>query len=333
MVEHVAELNRVLLTAKSLSVGGARVGVKLLIKHCKDFAIEGRMPDHSITVDFSVEMGLMKPAARKSILISDEGHAFLEFNPVGDYDLSDEQKQYLLRSFFLDGKFRKEVRDCFRCFIASKSKGTFFWSSVDGVPFGKNVWIVNHLEQLGVLEEIDEGYIVRSEYLDTITTFIDEPKGFTEEQMLDWLQEKKKLGDAAEHLILNFERERLKALGHHVESKCVRPVGKLRTDAGYDIESFNGKSPNMHFDRFIEVKGSVQPKLRFVWSSNEMKVAQRLRDKYWIYYQGGIDKNTGKSKYKPILLQDPFHKISSDPKLTRTENGVVIEGPITGGLI
>jgi hypothetical protein len=186
---------------------------------------------------------------------------------------------------------------------------------------------------LGVLEETEEGYIVRNEYLNTITTFINEPKGFTEEQMLEWLQEKKKLGDTAEHLILKFERERLKLSGFHVESKCVRLVGKLRTDAGYDIESFNGKSSDMHFDRFIEVKGSVQPKLRFVWSSNEMKVAEKLKEKYWIYYQGGIDTETGTSKYKPILLQDPFHTISLNPKMTRTENGVVIAGPIMGELI
>ena len=332
MIEHIAELNRVLFTAKSLSVEDEQVAVESLIKHCQDIAIESRMPDHAITVDFSVEMGLMKLASEKNVLISDEGRAFLEFNPDELYDLSDMQKQYLLRSFFLDGKFRSQVRACFRCFIASKKRGTFFWSFVDGIPFGENAWIVNHLEQLGVLEEVEEGYVVRNEYLNTITTFINEPKGFTEEQMLEWLQEKKKLGDVAENLILSFERDRLKSLGFQVESKCVRPVGKLRTDAGYDIESFDGKSPNMLFDRFIEVKGSVQPKLRFVWSSNEMKVAEKLKDKYWIYYQGGID-DTGKSKYKPILLQDPFHTISLNPKLTRTENGVVIAGPITGELI
>jgi hypothetical protein len=333
MVQHVAELNRVLLTAKALSPKNSPIGVNSLIKHCKDIAIESRMPDHAITIDFSIEMGLMEIVAKQSVLISEAGYAFLDFNPEELYDLSEKQKLYLLRSFFLDGKFRKNVKECFRCFIASEKKETFFWSSVDGSPFGQNSWIVNHLEQLGVIEEIEDGFIVRNEYLSTITTFINEPKGYTEEQLLEWLAEKKKLGNTAEHLVLNYERERLKALGFQVEARCVKPVGKLRTDAGYDIESFDGNSPNMHFDRFIEVKGSGDAKLRFVWTPNEMKVAQKLKERYWIYYQGGIDKISGKSKYNPILIQDPFHSIPKNTNLARTENGVVVTGPIRGELI
>lgn len=64
-----------------------------------------------------------------------------------------------------------------------------------------------------------------------------------------------------------------------------------------------------------------------------MKVAKELKDKYWIYYQGGIDKQTGKSKYKPILLQDPFNRIPLDAAFTRSEHGVVIEGAMRGDLI
>jgi hypothetical protein len=333
MIQHIAELNRVLTTAKALSVSGERINLKSLIRHCKDGAIEGRMPDHSTTIAFTVEMGLMKPILKSSVLISEDGYTFLDFNPDGLYDLSHMQKQYLLRGFFLDGKFSKAVKDCLECFISSDKKGTFFWSSIDGIPFGENEWVVNHLEQLGVLKEEKDGYIVEKNYIETINTFINEPKGFTEEQLFKWLAEKKKLGDTAEQLILDFERDRLKGLGFPVEAKCVKPVGKINTSAGYDIKSFNGKSKNMDFDRFIEVKGSGDPRLRFVWSSNEMKVAEKLKDKYWIYYQGGIDKKTGKSKHKPILLQDPIYSIPLNAVLTSTNNGVVIAGSIRGELI
>lgn len=331
MVQHIAELNRVLITAKALVDEGESVAIKTLIKHCKAVAVEGRMPDHSITINFSVEIGLMKMIGKTQVLISDEGYIFLDFNPRSIYDLSTLQKKFLIRNFF-DGRFKKVVKQCLKCFAVSEKKKTYTWSSVDGIPFGTNEWIVGTMEQLGLLKQTKDGYIVQKIYVDTVSTFINE-FGYTEENLLEWLAEKKKLGNYAEQLALDYERKRLKDLGHPVEASCVKPVGKLKTNAGYDIESFNGKSKNMHFDRFIEVKGSGDPRLRFVWSQNEMKVAETLKDKYWIYYHGGIDKKTGTSKYKPILLQDPLNTIPLNENLTRTENGVVIAGPIRGDLI
>lgn len=333
MVQHIAELNRVLITAKSLTTGVAGVAIETLIKHCRSVAIEGRMPDHATTINFSVEIGLMTTQGKRKVLISEDGYIFLDLNAAGLYDLSDEQKKYLIRSFLLDGKFSRNVKQCLKYFAPSEKKGTFTWSSVDGSPFGKDEWLVSHMEQLGLLEQVNEGYEVRRAYLETISTFINEPKGYTEEDLLKWLEEKKKVGNFAEELVLAFEKKRLKDLGFPVEASCAKAVGKLKTNAGYDIESFNGKSRNMHFDRFIEVKGSGEPKLRFVWSQNEMNIAKDLKDKYWIYYQGGIDKKTGKSKYKPILLQDPFNKIPLDAAFTKTEHGVVIQGAMRGELI
>lgn len=333
MVQHIAELNRVLITARMLSVRNRGIGIETLIKHCKSIAIEGRMPDHAATINFSIEIGLMEIQGRKKVLISDPGYTFLAFNPENLYDLSNDQKKYLIRSFFLDGKFSWNVKQCLKSFAPSEKKGTFTWSFVDGSPFGKNEWVVSHMEQLGLLQQVNEGYEVQRAYLDTVSTFISEPKGYTEEDLVKWLEEKKRLGNLAEELVLVFEKKRLRDLGYPVEASCVKPVGKLKSNAGYDIESFNGKSENMHFDRFIEVKGSGDPRLRFVWSQNEMKTAKELKDKYWIYYQGGIDKKNGKSKYKPILLQDPFNKIPIDAAFTRTEHGVVIEGSMRGDLI
>jgi hypothetical protein len=333
MVQHIAELNRVLVTAHQLSVANAGIEISTLIHHCKSITIEGRIPDHSITINFSLQIGLLRPIGKKKIQISSEGYNFLEFNPQGIYDLTIEQKNYLIRSFFLDGNFRKEVRQCLKCFVPSEKKGTYTWSIVDGIPFGKNEWIVSHMEQLGLLELDPEGYAVQKTYLETVKTFINEPKGFTEEDLMKWLEEKKKLGNFAEELVLVFEKKRLLELGHHVESRCVRIVGKLKTNAGYDIESFDGKSKDMSFDRLIEVKGSGDPKLRFIWSQNEMKIAKELKERYWIYFQGGIDKKTGKSKFKPILLQDPYHKIPLDMAFTRTEHGCVIESTMRGELL
>ena len=330
MIEQIAELNRVLLTASELADPKKGLDQLELIDGCKRIAIEARMPDHETTVEFCIEIGLLLRKKKNKIYLTEPGQEFLDLNPDKLFDLSTEQKQYLIRGFFLDGALRKQVRDCLKCFAMSGEKETFTWSEVDGIPFGSNTWVVTHMEQLGLIDQVDEGYVISQSYVETIATFINEPKGFTEEQLFKWLEEKRKLGNFAEELILNFERDRLKALGQVVESKCVRPVGKINTSAGYDVESFNSKSKGMKFDRFIEVKGSGSPGLRFVWSQNEMKVAEKLKDQYWIYFQGGIEKKTGKTKFKPIMIQDPFNSLDKDAKFIKTSNGVIVEGAMSG---
>ncbi len=104
------------------------------------------------------------------------------------------------------------------------------------------------MEQLDLVVQTRDGYEVKKSYAQTVATFISEPKGYTEAELLKWLEEKKQLGNFAEKLVLAYEIARLNELGHVVEAKCVKAVGKLKTNAGYDIESFNGKSKGMHFD-------------------------------------------------------------------------------------
>lgn len=330
MIPYIAELNRVLITTNSLSYEITGVERGTLIEQCKSIVIEGRMPDHSDTIEFSIQIGLLEAKGKKKVLLTEAGKTFLQFNPNKNYDLSQEQKKYLIRSFFLDGVFQKQLKECFRCFVISEKKETFTWSAIDGTPFGDKIWIISHIEQLGLIRRLKTGYIVNKEYAHTVAAFINEPKGYTEAQLLEWLEEKKKLGNIAEQIVFNFEVSRLKALGHIIESTCVKMVGKLKTNAGYDIESFDGKSKGMHFDRFIEVKGSGDPKLRFVWSQNEIKVAEKLGERYWIYYQGAINRKTGTSILKPIMIQNPFYTLEKDTRLTRTPNGIVVEGSIRG---
>lgn len=328
MIDQIAELNRVLIIVKSLAVDEHGVERDIVIEQCRSIAIEGRMPEHADSIEFALKIGLLKIQGKKKVLLNDDGNSFLDLNPEEFFDLTDQQKKYLLRRSFFDGIFHKPAKECLRCFEKSDENKTFTWSSTDGKPFGKDGWIMVYFEQLGLVWRRKENLIVKKEYASTVAGFISEPKGWTEEEHFEYMKEKKELGDLAEQLIMQCEVERLKKSGHVVESHCIKHIGKLDVEAGFDIKSFDGKSHGMQFDRFIEVKGSRGPGIRFFWSQNEMKVAEDLGDKYWIYYQGGVRVETGTALYEPIVYQNPLESLKLNGRLTIKENGVIVEGKV-----
>ncbi len=329
-IDSISELNRVLLFAKTLSSDSA-ISVSSLIDQCKNITIDARIPDHELSIDYAVMAGLLdySPGKNKVKLTSD-GIDFIELNPEELFNLSDSQKSYLLRKCYMDGPIRSSLRKCLESFI--ETKNTLIWNEFDGTPMGEYHWVADHMRQLGVFNRTDFGYEVNITYLETIAEFINEPKGWTENQYLEWLKEKKELGDLAEKLVLDFERERLLSKGLLPESKCVRMIAKLRVNAGYDLESFNGKAKNMKFDRFVEVKGSKGQDVRFFWTPNELAIAKELGEKYWIYYQGGVDVKNQTTKFEPIMFHNPALNLEKDLRLKTSPNGFIVEGKFKGKL-
>ncbi|HXT13060.1 MAG TPA: DUF3883 domain-containing protein [Candidatus Angelobacter sp.] len=196
--------------------------------------------------------------------------------------------------------------------FAAESDNVPVWSAVDSEPLGDVEWLAEHLLQLGVLRRKAELLIVTDNYRTTFMQFGDEGSDFTEEQLERHLMEKRILADIAESFVVNFEKERLRNAGHTAESACVRQISRTRVNAGYDINSFDGQSIGLAHDRFIEVKGSGQASLRFIWTPNEMEKARRLGDNYWIYFVGEIDRKHGLVKRLPILIQNPHLRLQTD---------------------
>lgn len=329
MIDQIAELNRVLVIVNSLTDEGKAVNRNIVLQECQRIAIEGRMPDHDVSVEFALQLGFLLPAGKWKIRLSSEGNNFLNFNPEELFDLTTKQKNFLLRRYFFDGEFQKSAKSFFKCFELSEKNVTFSWSPTDGRPLGDNEWLLDCMTQLGVIYRLQNLLLVKKEYASTISEFIAEPKGWTEDQLFEYLKEKKKLGDLAERLIFKWEVGRLKKAKHEVESHCVKLISKLDVGAGYDIKSFNGKSKGMKFDRFIEVKGSKGKGLRFIWSENEIKTAENLKENYWIYYLGGVDVDKKVAKYEPILYQNPLVSLKKDARLTMKGNGYVVEGKVS----
>ena len=67
--------------------------------------------------------------------------------------------------------------------------------------------------------------------------------------------------------------------------------------------------------RFIEVKATTGDSLHFYWSINEMNVAKKKKDLYWIYMMTNFNE-TKPHDTIPILIQNPEHNIPKHSYLT-----------------
>lgn len=104
----------------------------------------------------------------------------------------------------------------------------------------------------------------------------------------------KKLGDAGELLVLEFERKELIKSGREDLAEKVRHVSQLEGDgAGYDIESYTPDG----VIKYIEVKTTKGSSASsFYMSSNEINFAKQHEENYCLYrvYEYDFTTNSGK---------------------------------------
>jgi hypothetical protein len=95
--------------------------------------------------------------------------------------------------------------------------------------------------------------------------------------------QREQIGLKAELAVINYEIVRLTGLltkESEIEHTSLRNVM-----AGYDIRSFEGTldSKNERVERLIEVKAVSINDYNFYWSRNEIEVARKLGEKYYLY--------------------------------------------------
>ncbi len=327
MIERLYEINRVLLAVRTLSGGETetQIPIDAIVRLCRDRVIEGRLPDHELAIQFASVLGMLVIEGGEVRLLSD-GNDFLSLNPQNYAELTDEQIMVLRRRQYLDGSFSEQCKRVLKEFFWDEAQQRLVWSELDDAALEATPWLLDHLCQLRVLVRTGTGYETTVDATQTVLNFIEESKGLTEEKLRQMLLEKEAVGDVGEELALAFEQNRLKTTGRVVEARCVRRISRVRVNAGYDIESFTAAVDV--FDRFIEVKAARGLEIRFFWTENEMKVAEKLRDKYWIYFFGGIDATSRTCLTQPVLFQDPLHSIMNDANFSKSPQGLLVQGKI-----
>jgi len=126
------------------------------------------------------------------------------------------------------------------------------------------------------------------------------------------LRKCREVGDAGEHFVYREERKRLHKVGRSDLSDKIDWVSQRAVGKGFDIKSFEiDGSPRM-----IEVKATIGNSATFFMSSNEWKVATKMRSSYWIYRIV----NALNGPRISAKLQDPFGAESAS-EITRVPDG------------
>ena len=332
MISNLNEINRVLLSVKALTGRSARIRQRILMEHLNGEVVLGRNPEFEAILDYVERMQLISKNKRGFGLTS-LGAEVLAPNISEMYELQPKQRRLLVRKCYLDGAFRSETKRFVKKMSVEPSKGRIMWSSIDSEPLEDLEWLRDHLIQLGVLSEASGLLFVSAYYKSTVSQFMDESADFTEEQFERFLKDKLLSGALAEAFALDFEKERLSASGHRIESVCVQKISGLRVNAGYDINSFDGRSRNLAHDRFIEVKGSGKVTVSFIWTPNEMRKAEELGDRYWIYFIGGVDRKKGRVTRDPVMIQNPHVNLRADARFQISEHNVIVEANLSGPML
>lgn len=329
MIINLNEINRVLLSIKELSPDNTPVRHSLLLQYLEGEVVLGRNPDFEHVLETIQRLGLISLGGGK-INATAFGTELTSENRECLYELRPAQRRLLIRKCYLDGALRRDMKRLTKKFSVDPRSGRLSWSSIDSEPMEELEWLIEHLTQLGVLRKSQELFVVTGTYKAAILQFMDESSDFTDIQFEAQLRDKRLSGEIAEAFVLHFEIDRLSSIGHRVEAACVNRIGKIRVNAGYDINSFDGKSTRLTHDRFIEVKGSGQATVRFIWSTNEMKKAEELGDRYWIYFVGGVNRKNSTVTREPIMIQNPISRLAADSRFSRSQHNELVEANIAG---
>lgn len=183
---------------------------------------------------------------------------------------------------------------------------------------------IHFFKFLGIIKQEELIIKVEKKYLELVYQLTADSKALTEQQLEKILMENRKLGAQAENAVVEFEKDRLNRLGKVAQAQLVKRISTVNVSAGYDIESFDGTSDEIFPNRFIEVKASHGNEVRFYWSNNEMQIAKKKRDSYWIYMMKGFKEDKPEDSI-PIMIQNPEYSIPKHSYLTMEAHTFLIK--------
>lgn len=256
------------------------------------------------TSTFLKELGIIQMSGGK-VSLTDDGKVV-----VSQLAETEEKKKALKenlgRQLFLESSAYKNPIN--ELFIGAKKEGDIY---ILTSPTPQH--LVNLRNLLIELEIIDFNYETQIYSIrEVILEKYPESKRFfklSKQQLDEILKRKDFLGQDAELAILQFEKEKLSANSELV--KKIKHVSPVDVGAGYDIESFEDIETKKPI--FIEVKAVSIADYEFKWSKNEIKCAEQLGEKYYLYLLPVIAERKLDLDHLKIV-KDPIRNILSKEK-------------------
>jgi len=186
--------------------------------------------------------------------------------------------------------------------------GTFTYDRKNNESPKDTKWLML-LSDVKLIEVSKDRAIIVPDYLGIINEFLAEARNLDQGQTDTAENENNEVGALAESLALEHEKNRLKANALPDLAALVQQISKIDLSAGYDILSFMGTKEDPSSNLLIEVKGTRRDDLRFVWSQNEKRVAEREKERYCIYGYTNVNLDS-KQANGPIKLPNPAYTLS-----------------------
>lgn len=312
MIKDLREINRILIAIKQLSINefAKKEDVK---NECKKIVLGGKIPDHSETISFCISAGIISEFDDQ-LSITLFGKRLLKTNPENNWELNEQQKILLIENCFLDGFYKEKTLSILKQFYPDNKRQTFVFSKKDDFILKSVYATLRLLLQVGLVLEDEKLLFVNPDFSKYLS-FLFNKRKMTYHELEQKLKIDKEVGDIAEKIVVEYEKNRLKnEESASSESTLVQIISGTDVTAGYDIESFDGKTSDLKFNRHIEVKGSVNNDISFYWSSGEIDKAKEQGNLYWIYFVSGIDRQTRLFYGKIKKIQNPAYEIIDSKK-------------------
>ena len=231
------------------------------------------------------------------------------------FEINESQKQLISERIVFLGAWSHHARELFNSFSLNQITETYEASILDTSLSKNQNASIHFFTYLGILQEDKFVIKVEKKYSELVYQLTADGKAISEQQLEKILMENRKLGAKAENIVVEFEKRRLIKLGKPAQAELVKRISTINTAAGYDVESFDGTTDEIFPNRFIEVKATTGDLLHFYWSINEMNVAKKKKNLYWIYMMTSFKEDKPYDTI-PILIQNPGHNIPKRSYLT-----------------
>jgi len=290
MIKDLREINRVLIAVEQLSVDEFAKEIDVL-NECTKIVLGGKFSNHEETISFCISCGIISEL-EKQLRLTPFGKKLIKANPENNWELNELQKNLLIENCFLDGFCKNESISVLKQFYPDNKRQTFVFSKKDDFILKNISSNLQLLFQIDLIQK-DEKTLFVNPYFSKYLSYLLGGKKMSLDELDQHLKIDREIGDIAEKIVLEYEKNRLKNKElADSESSLVQIISGTDVTAGYDVESFDGKTTDLEFNRHIEVKGSTGNELSFYWSSGEIQKARELETSYWIYFVPGIDRKT-----------------------------------------